>query len=493
MSDGKHTATRRHSPPLHSPPTTGPPPPNLPRHGPLPPRHAARRHGAHRGRNSAQIAIIAIPLALIAAFTITAIGDHPAAHSVADQSLVDSHPSAPATTGTGPGLYSAPPTESASGPSTGADGAGASSGEAVAPAQPGSAVGLAGAGQPSSQTNIGSLQLFAADPRNQPVTRGSAPAAPLPGLGGRPVPPAVGGTVSARPSAPVVHPAPPPPTHSPPPTTAPSIKPPVVTPTVTPPTKAPVPSSGPANLAGWPNAGNTGVPSGVTLKASGGLVITQAGAVVTGLDVNGCVDIKAANVVITNTRISCKRGGVAIRLYPGASLRMSNSEINGLGSTDSGIGYDNYTLIAVNIHDCIDGLTLGSNDVIESSYVHDLARGTGTHNDAIQTVGGSNSVVRDSTLEAYRASTADFMNSAIQTGHLIEPLTNILIQHNFMDGGNYTVNAGSTSTNGYAISAYIFKSNVFGSNSRYGPVQAVGSGTTFDSTNVWAATGRPVL
>jgi hypothetical protein len=484
MSDGKHTAARRHTPPLHSPP-----PPSPRRHGPLPPRHVARRPGAHRGRNSAQIAFVAIPLALIAAFTITAIGDHPAAHSVADQSLVDSHPSTPATTGTGPGLYSAPPAVSATPqvPSSGADGSGSSNGQPVPPAQLGSAVGLAGAGQPSSQTNIGSPDLFAADPGNLRATPGSPPAGPLPGLGGQPAPPAVGGTVSAGPSPPVLQPGPPPATHSPPPSSTPSAKPPVVTPA------PPVPPGGPANLAGWPSAGNTGVPQGVALKASGGLVITQAGAVINGLDVNGCVDVKAANVVITNTRISCKRGGVAVRLYAGASLRMSNSEINGLGSTDSGIGYDNYTLVAVNIHDCVDGLTLGSNDVVASSYVHDLARGAGTHNDAIQTVGGSNSVVRDNTLEAYRASTADFMNSAIQTGHLIEPLTNILIQHNFMDGGNYTVNAGSTSTNGYSISAYIFKLNVFGNNSRYGPVQAVGSGTTFDSSNVWAATGRPVV
>ena len=167
MSDGKHTAARRHTPALHSPP-----PPSPPRHVPLPPRHAARRHGAHRGRNSAQIAVIAIPLALIAAFTITAIGDHPAAHSVADQSLVDSHPSTPATTGTGPGLYSAPPAESATpseAASAGAGGAGASSAQAVPPDLLGAAIGLAGAGRPSSQTNIGSPDLFGADPRNRPV------------------------------------------------------------------------------------------------------------------------------------------------------------------------------------------------------------------------------------------------------------------------------------------------------------------------------------
>jgi hypothetical protein len=174
------------------------------------------------------------------------------------------------------------------------------------------------------------------------------------------------------------------------------------------------------------------------------------------------------------------------------SLTMSHSEIDGLGDADQCIGFDNYTLNAVNIHDCADGIKLGSNDVIENSYVHDLARGDGTHNDAIQTVGGHDDLVKGNTLDAYQASTDDPMNAAIQTGHLNTDLRNVTVEGNYMDGGNYTVNAGSTSTDGHDISGYVFKDNVFGTDYRYGPVQAVGAGTTFDSSNVWAATGKPV-
>ena len=257
------------------------------------------------------------------------------------------------------------------------------------------------------------------------------------------------------------------------------------TPTKTPVASVPIPSS-------WPNASDTGVPSGVNLKASGSLVITADGTVINGLNVNGCIDIKAANVVISDTLISCNRNSPVIHVFPGASVRVSHSEIDGQGGASTAIGYDNYTLDAVDIHDCVDGISLGSNDVVENSYVHDLARGSGTHNDTIQTVGGSGDVVQGNTLEAYRASTGDFMNAAIQTGHLVEALSNVLVQGNYMDGGNYTVNAGSTSTNGFPISGYVFRSNVFGPNSRYGPVQALGAGITFDSSNVWASNGQPV-
>jgi hypothetical protein len=59
-----------------------------------------------------------------------------------------------------------------------------------------------------------------------------------------------------------------------------------------------------------------------------------------------------------------------------------------------------------------------------SSAVHDLAHRTVAHNDVIQTVGGSNSIMGNP-LEACRASTAELMNSAIQTGRRIEPLPNV--------------------------------------------------------------------
>jgi hypothetical protein len=296
--------------------------------------------------------------------------------------------------------------------------------------------------------------------------------------------PTSGPTVAPTTSAPTSSASP---SKSPMPTSSPKAS---HTPTPTPtPTKT---SSAPPIPSSWPNASSTGVPAGVTLKSSAGLEITKAGTVISGLDINGCVDVEAANVTITDTLITCDRDSPVIHVYAGASVTVSHSEIDGQDGASTAIGYDNFTLDAVDIHDTVDGISLGSNDLIENSYVHDLARGDGTHNDAIQTQGGSNDVVEGNTLEAYRASTGDYMNSAIQTGHLVEALSNVLVEDNYLDGGNYTVNAGSTSTNGYPISGYVFRSNVFGPNSRYGPVQAIGAGTTFDSSNVWASNGQPV-
>ena len=246
---------------------------------------------------------------------------------------------------------------------------------------------------------------------------------------------------------------------------------------------------------GWPDATNTGVPPSVEgeLRRVDDLVVTDDNAHYTRLDIEGCVDVKADNVEITESVIRCSRNGPAVRTFDGVkNLVLDQVEIDGLGKASTCVGFDNVTISRSNLHDCNDGVDFGSNVVIERSYIHDLARGDDTHNDAVQTLGGSNDVIKDSTLEAYRASTDDLMNSAIQTGHLSSPLTNVLIQHNYLDGGNYTVNAGATSTNGLPIQGYVFKDNVFGRHFRYGPVQAVGPGTTFDSSNVWADDGTPV-
>jgi hypothetical protein len=256
-------------------------------------------------------------------------------------------------------------------------------------------------------------------------------------------------------------------------------------------TPSPTASSRPVAIGGWPNASNTGVPSVVTLTPSGPLVITQAGQTITGLDVKGCVTVDAPNVTITNSRITCSAMST-VKIGANGSLRMVSSEINGLGGSAACISYSNFTLIDVNIHDCVDGIKLTFNDVIENSYVHDLSRGATTHNDAIQTLGGGDSVVRGNTLQAYRAATDDPMNAAIQTGHLNRALANVIVDHNYMDGGNYTVNAGATSTDGWPISGYVFTNNVFGPDYRYGAVDELGAGISFDSSNVWASTGLPV-
>jgi hypothetical protein len=243
----------------------------------------------------------------------------------------------------------------------------------------------------------------------------------------------------------------------------------------------------------WPDASTTGVPAGTILRPSGSISVTANGTVINGLDIAGCVDIHANDVVIENSRISCGRTTQVVRVFSGAqNLTVRDTELDGQNKAAACIGFDNFTMLRDNLHNCVDGVNANGDVAMEYSYVHLLSRLTGTHNDTFQTIGGAHMLLIGNNMDAYNTTTSDLMNSAIQTGHLNKPLSDVLVVGNLVDGGNYTINAGASSTNGYSISGYVFSGNRFGTHSRYGPIAELGAGISFDQTNVWAASGVAV-
>ncbi|MCW2622481.1 MAG: hypothetical protein JWL64_2083, partial [Frankiales bacterium] len=65
-------------------------------------------------------------------------------------------------------------------------------------------------------------------------------------------------------------------------------------------TTAAAATTGIAATTDRPSASNTGVPTGKVLTLSGGLRITADNSYISGLDIRGCVDVEANNVVIVN-------------------------------------------------------------------------------------------------------------------------------------------------------------------------------------------------
>lgn len=63
------------------------------------------------------------------------------------------------------------------------------------------------------------------------------------------------------------------------------------------------------HLCGFPDASNTGVPSGTSLTPRGGMKITRSGAVVSGVDVTGSIDIHANDVTIEDSRVTLNGAG----------------------------------------------------------------------------------------------------------------------------------------------------------------------------------------
>ena len=220
-------------------------------------------------------------------------------------------------------------------------------------------------------------------------------------------------------------------------------------------------------------AATTGVPDGVVLTPmTGEIRVRTPGQVVDGIDLTGCLIIEASNVVVRNSRVSCRNPTKpsAVHVMPGNwNLLVEDSEIDGLDGADIGIGWNNYTLRRVEIRNVADGAKAGSNVTIEDSWIHDIIRKGDLHPDAIQSTGGRDIVIRRNYLDPVPMGATDVRNSAIQLGSENgDGLSNVLIENNILIGGNYTVNVrGDT-----VVQNVVFRGNVFNAPRRYGPIQA---------------------
>jgi hypothetical protein len=240
-----------------------------------------------------------------------------------------------------------------------------------------------------------------------------------------------------------------------------------------------VPSS-----CGYPDATNTGVPPGTPLTNSGSITVTQDGAVISNLNINGTIMVQANNVTIRKVRITSDDYYPIRYDDPYRGLLVEDTEIIGTSSdVTAGISFANFTARRVNIHGTADGIKADSNAIIEDSYIHDLFYDAvkETHNDGVQTTGGSNVTVRHNT---FKLSMTDGINACLQIGTEWGPDTDWLVTNNLFDGGGWIINSRSLS------SSMQFLNNRFTHNSGYGvgaPDGSTWSGNYFDSD------GAPIL
>ena len=188
----------------------------------------------------------------------------------------------------------------------------------------------------------------------------------------------------------------------------------------------------------FPDATNTGVPAGVTLTPSGSLVITQAGAVISGLDIQGIVSIEAPNVTLENCRITSGNWGVVIIADGVTGTVVQNCEINGLGTTGgdaTGISGQG-TFLNNNIYNVENGFSIaGSNVLIQGNYVHDMHASGSPHYDAIQIDGNASNI----TITGNSLINNNGQTSAIMIDNGFGPISNVQVSNNLLVGGAYTV------------------------------------------------------
>lgn len=241
-----------------------------------------------------------------------------------------------------------------------------------------------------------------------------------------------------------------------------------------------------------PSATTTGVPPGVDLEPSRRVTVTEDGQVVDGLHVTGSIVVDADDVTIRRSLVEHTGDGYAITLEDGRrNLMVEDSEIDGSGSSSrqAAICCSDYTLRRVDVHGVTEGPRLGSDVVVEDSYIHDLRTCDDCHVDALQTTGGSNIVIRNNSVDSTGAESDAYGNAALMFGEDTGEIREVLVEGNYFNGGNYTLNGGRDGAQGAEI---VFRNNRFGRDSRYGAAANLGDAVDLDATNVWDDTGEPV-
>lgn len=223
----------------------------------------------------------------------------------------------------------------------------------------------------------------------------------------------------------------------------------------------------------------TGVPGDAVLTPSGPLTIDQPGTVVDGLDIAGCVQVLASDVVIRRSRVTCSGGEAVVSQSQGSGLRIEDSELRG-GAQRANAGVWSaapYALVRSEVSNVRDGAFVASGTTIEGNWVHDLAQQSGDHNDLLQMVGGSGVVIRGNRLEHTRDQTA-----AIMVKSDVGPIDDVLIEGNLLAGGSYSlyVMAGNAAFGGCCdapTNVRVVGNTIKADSYLYGELMVMGSNT----------------
>jgi len=272
------------------------------------------------------------------------------------------------------------------------------------------------------------------------------------------------------------------------------------------------------SACGYPDATNTGVPSGMTLKtvpsqvssgpgwsynASGGdVVVTGNGTVLSGLYIPYNLVIEASDVTVDDVEV-VSGGMFGISLAHTTNVTIENSTISGQNSTTGRVGYaidDVYgdstgmVINADNISYFKTAIQMNTG-LIENNYIHAPGYVAGDHTNGIFDNGGTEPMtIENNTIFNDLTQTDDISLDSESSG---SPVANKTIENNFLAGGSYSIYGGNSLSN--TISNIVIQGNRFGQlyfslGGQYGPAAyfaTTGTGNVW-SGNFWDTTGQAI-
>ena len=184
-------------------------------------------------------------------------------------------------------------------------------------------------------------------------------------------------------------------------------------------------------------------------------------------------------------RLRRQRDAQRFRELPRGSSRDDRARGRGPeNNADASVApYGIYTLSKVNVHGFRDGVKLGSNQTVEDSWVHDLWRTAGSHNDGMQSVGGRNVKILRNNIEGPWVQSTSALILGTGGGGVLE---DYVIEGNETSGGTYTVYIGGPDGDAAAQRIKV-RNNVFVNGSFvYGPLSTRLGWPATDSGHEWS-------
>ena len=248
------------------------------------------------------------------------------------------------------------------------------------------------------------------------------------------------------------------------------------------------------SACGYPDATNTGVQPGVTLRSSS-CPSVSAGAVIENLNLSGCsISISVPNVTIRNVKMKLSAPTTwAIIVREGGSATISNVEISGndasngsvqyavLSQTSSPVKIDKANLY--NCQDCVQGERV----TVTNSYIHDLASPSGAHVDGILCNSVCGVTIRHNTiLNRYTQTSAIALFADFGTPR------DSVVDDNLLAGGGYTVYGGGKNATGISFTNNRFARPYYAQSGQWGVVTDFyrNNGNVW-SGNIWDDTLQP--
>ena len=237
-------------------------------------------------------------------------------------------------------------------------------------------------------------------------------------------------------------------------------------------TLAPIGCAGRPHVCGFPDATNTGVPSGMTLRDVPGQVssgpgwsynpglnlvaVTGSNTVLSGLYIHCNLDITGSHVIIKDDRV-VTGGDLGISLRHTVGVTIENSTISGLnkGSGRVGSAIDDTDgdstglLIKANDISAFKSAVQVTTGLVTGNYIHDPGYIPGDHTNGVIANGGTGqlTIIHNTILNSLSQTDAITLDTLQTPG----PVANKIIEDNLLAGGDTPFTAAMPSVTGPII------------------------------------------